>query len=446
MSNPTFDHEIYRIAHPVMQTLVKQAVKAREFQTNFPNLYRELKIIKTVLLQRLMDLLTEKYNQKISLPAEKIKEEVITIVSGRQLLKKVIAYCQVKELYDEDIFLLGHLLNPNELKDIFNELHGIFWEHISRYERNTKLSDFSTKFKEILDKEHCLADLLPCWDIKQLFLDYCKIYIEYHQFNNNKNIKGTNIDQKPTFEEAKAVVNRLNLYDTPLQGSKKSFIEQQGLDGTSKTINLHLNLEEDPENLPALLNKFIYKFMTTRLDVSRNGTDASSKIDNEVVKKIHSLSTTLDEWTNSIEVLKRADAILTALISLIYYDKIFETQIMNGNPHKFEEANYYELTINEISRLENQPFMLNAIDRDRRDSVNFTGMDYLSDLFQTMYELFENDNELKILPSPNSEKFISCGMDGKLYEHTFSKESLSKSLKAMLKKLSPDHLHKIISL
>ena len=48
MSNPVFDHEIYRIAHPVMQKLVKQAVKAREFQATFPNLYNELIRIRDV--------------------------------------------------------------------------------------------------------------------------------------------------------------------------------------------------------------------------------------------------------------------------------------------------------------------------------------------------------------------------------------------------------------
>jgi hypothetical protein len=50
MSNPVFDHEIYRIAHPVMQKLVKQAVKAREFQATFPNLYNELIRIRDVIL------------------------------------------------------------------------------------------------------------------------------------------------------------------------------------------------------------------------------------------------------------------------------------------------------------------------------------------------------------------------------------------------------------
>ena len=118
MSNPVFDHEIYRIAHPVMQKLVKQAVKAREFQATFPNLYNELIRIRDVILRQLVNLLTEKYKERKSLPIEQIKIEVEIIVFGRQLLNHVMGYCQTRQLVDEDIFLLNHLL-PSTLTLFF---------------------------------------------------------------------------------------------------------------------------------------------------------------------------------------------------------------------------------------------------------------------------------------------------------------------------------------
>jgi hypothetical protein len=97
MSKPVFDHEIYRIAHPVMQKLVKQAVKAREFQATYPHLYNELMNIRALILRQLINLLTEKYKEKTSLDAQQIRIEVEMIVIGRQLLNHVMGYCQTKK-------------------------------------------------------------------------------------------------------------------------------------------------------------------------------------------------------------------------------------------------------------------------------------------------------------------------------------------------------------
>ncbi|MCU4578463.1 hypothetical protein KTJ34_13620 [Acinetobacter courvalinii] len=439
MSNPVFDHEIYRIAHPVMQKLVKQAVKAREFQATFPNLYNELIRIRAVILRQLINLLTEKYKERTSLHAEQIKIEVEMIVIDRQLLHYVMGYCQTRQLVVEDIFLLNHLLQPDELTSIFEELYCIFWADIKSYEEWTQFPNFSTNLKRILNEKYFLPDLLPFWDIKSLFIDYLKVYIEYHNFKNSKDIKGTNITREPTFNEVRDVIKRLQIYGTPLQKSTKSFIGCSSLDANlppSKFINLHLNLEEDVSNLPVLLSKFIHEFMATRLDNQRNGTDTQPIIDNKVSEKIHSLSIILDDCANSLEVLKRADAILTALISLIYYDKIFETKIIKGNIQQFESANYSKFMLSEIHSSANQTIIENAINQDRRHSINHTGMDYFSDLFQTLYELLENDKDIKIIGHKKATTFITCGMRDILYEHIFSKASLSKGLDAMVEKLS----------
>lgn len=448
MSNPIFDHEIYRIAHPVMQKLVKQAVKAREFQATYPNLYSELIRIRAVILRQLINLLTEKYKERTSLDAKQIKIEVEMIVFGRQLLNHVMGYCQTKQLFAEDIFLLKHLLQSNELTYIFEELSCIFWENINRYEELTQFQNFSKNFKEILNEEYFLPDLLPLWNIKSLFLDYLKIFIEYHNFKSSKNIKGTNITRYPTEKEVLDAIKRLVIYDTPIQNSTKSFIEHSQKDSNllaSKFINLHLNLEEDVSNLPVLLSKFIYQFMAARLDKQRNGTDTQPEIDNKLAEKIHNLSIILDDCINSLEVLKRADAILTALISLIYYDKIFETKIIKGEIQEFESANYSKFMLSEIHAPANQTIVENAINQDRRHSINHSGDDYFSDLFHTLYELLESDKDIKIIEPKKASTFITCGMRDILYEHTFSKTSLSKGLDAMVGKLSPK-LAEILSL
>ncbi|MHA3091019.1 hypothetical protein [Acinetobacter brisouii] len=440
MSKPVFDHEIYRIAHPVMQKLVKQAVKAREFQATYPHLYNELMNIRALILRQLINLLTEKYKEKTSLDAQQIKIEVEMIVIGRQLLNHVMGYCQTKKMLAEDIFLLKHLLQQNELTYIFEELSCIFWKNINKYEQWTQFPNFSIKLREILNEEYFLPDLLPLWNIKSLFLDYLKIFIEYHNFKNSKNIKGINITRDPTANEVWSVIKRLQIYGTPLQNSTKSFIEHSGIDGNlppSNFINLHLNLEEDVSNLPVLLSKFIHQFMAARLDKQRNGTDTQPVIDNKVSEKIHNLSIILDDCINSLEVLKRADAILTALISLIYYDKIFETKIIQSNIQAFESANYSKFMLSEIHDPVNQTIIENAINQERRNLINHTGCDYFSDLFHTIYELLENDKDIKIIEPKNVTTFITCGMNDIPYEHIFSKASLSKGLDAMVEKLSP---------
>lgn len=448
MSNPIFDHEIYRIAHPVMQKLVYQAVKVREFQAIFPNLYSELVRIRAVILRELIDLLTEKYKERTSLDAEKIRHEILTIVVDRQLLNHVMGYCQTKELITEDIFLLNRLLEPNELRSIFEQLYSIFWEYIQKYEEFTQLPNFSTNFKAVLNQKYFLPDLLPLWDIKSLFLDYLKVYIQYHNFKNSKDVKGTNITREPTDKEAYGVLKRLKTYDIPLQKSTKSFIGNSTLDPnplSSNFINLHLHLEEDIRNIPALLSKFIHQFMSTRIDYERKGTDAQIVIENNLREKIHNLSIILDDCTNSLEVLKRADAILTALISLIYYDEVFETKIIKGNIQAFESANYCKLVINEVHDPANQTILANSINTARSDSVNHTGSDHFSNLFNTLYELLEKDEDIEIIETKKPTTFITCHMRDTLYEHVFSKASLSKGLDAMVGKLSLE-LAEIINL
>ena len=64
MSKPVFDHEIFRIAHPVMQKLIQQAVQSKEFQATFPDLYVYLEHVIIQIGINLKDQLIAKYQER----------------------------------------------------------------------------------------------------------------------------------------------------------------------------------------------------------------------------------------------------------------------------------------------------------------------------------------------------------------------------------------------
>jgi hypothetical protein len=137
MSKPIFDHEIFRIAHPVMQKLIQQAVQSKEFQANFPDLYVYLEhvIIQTGI--NLKHQITVKYKEKTTLSATVIKENVETILLDRRLLDHVVGYCQTHELYLADEYLIHDLLQHYEIVSMYNQAYIFFWDKIKEYEKRS---------------------------------------------------------------------------------------------------------------------------------------------------------------------------------------------------------------------------------------------------------------------------------------------------------------------
>lgn len=169
MSEKTFDHEIYRIAHPVMRKLIQQAIQASEFQAIFPKFYEELIATKEKILSQLRSVLTEIYIKRTLMPTDNIKCEVETIIFGRRLLDHVLAYCHNKKTYAEDEFLLQNLVLPEELKSIYDQLYTFFWEQVKQYEKLTGMPDYAIEFKNYLRKNELkLPNLLLDWDAKIL--------------------------------------------------------------------------------------------------------------------------------------------------------------------------------------------------------------------------------------------------------------------------------------
>lgn len=444
MSEKTFDHEIYRIAHPIMRKLIKQAVQARELHVIFPNFCQELMTIKAEMLKQLISFLTEKYRQKTSMPLESIKTEIETIVFGRRLLDHVLAYCQNQELYAEDEFLLRDLLLSHELKSMYDNLYSFFWTQIQQYEKLTGIPDYAIEFKNYLRKNELkLPNLLLVWDAQILFIDYLKIYIQYHDYKNSK-IKKTSITHEPTLDEAKQVLTPLFKYPSPLPTYNNSFIGE-----SSNFVCLNLNLDENPRKLPEIMADFLYQFQVQKLDHDRQGTNAQLPINSVLLMKIHELRNILDNLTNSLPKLNRADEVLTALISLIYFDSVFEKKVLEGDAKKLEYHNLAKLSLQSYFDPSSPDYetKIQIINHHRYSSINTSNYDYFASLMQILQAILQKDDQVKVtLSEPGAKDFtLTCSLDGSVYEHKISEASLKKRIEAMVEKLSPN-LAEIISL
>lgn len=443
MSEKTFDHEIYRIAHPIMRKLIKQAVQTREFHVIFPNFYEELMTIKAEILKQLISFLNEKYTQKTSMPLEKIQTEIETIIIDRRLLDHVLAYCQNQESYVKDEFLLKNLLLPDELKSIFNQLHTLFWQQVKQYEKITGMPDHAIEFKKYLHKNELnLPNLLLSWDSKSLFIDYLKIYIQYHDYKNSK-IKKIKITHEPSLEEAKQVLKSLFKYPSPLPTYNNSFIGE-----SSNSVCLNLNLDENPRKLPEIMVDFLYQYQAQKLDHDRQGTNAQLPANSVLLMKIHEMRNILDNLTNSLPRLNRADEILTALICLIYYDLVIVQKVLQGDVQKFENLNLAKLSLESYLDPSSPDYATNLqiLNHNRYSSLNTSTCDYFANFMQTLQATLQADEQLKVKSSKQNVKnfTLTCSLDGSIYEHKISEASLKKRLDAMIEKLSPN-LAEIIS-
>lgn len=435
MSEKTFDHEIYRIAHPVMRKLIQQAIQAREFQAIFPKFHKELMTIKEKILKQLISVLTEIYKERTSMFTDNIKCEVETIIFGRRLLDHVLAYCQNKEIYAEDEFLLQNLLLSDELKSIYDQLYTFFWEQVKQYEKLTGMPDYAIEFKNYLRKNELkLPNLLLSWDAKILFIDYLKIYIQYHDYKNSK-VKKTKISQEPTFEEAKQVLKPLDKYPSPLPTYNSSFIGE-----SSNFVCLNLNLDENPKKLPEIMADFLYQFQAQKLDHDRQGTNTQLPINSVLLMKIHELRNILDNLTNSLPQLNRADAVLTALISLIYYDLALKEKVLRGNLQEFETSNLVKLSLESYldPSCPDYEAKMQILDNKRYSSINRTDYDCFANLMPILQATLQANDQIKVKPSKQGVKnfTLTCSLEGSIYEHKISEASLKKRVDVMIGKLS----------
>lgn len=456
MSKPVFDHEIFRIAHPVMQKLIQQAVQSKEFQTTFPDLYVYLEQIIIQIRINLKDQLIAKYQEKTTLSATVIQRNVETILFDRRLLDHVVGYCQTHELYLADEYLINDLLQHYEILKLFDQSYAFFWDQIKEYERisnDTYLSE--TLLTHLKNNNLYLPNLFPHWTIEQLFLDYFMIFIDYHKFNNSK-VKNPNITKQPTPQECGSVLSRLFKYNSPLPLYNKSFIDASSYDSEATSpeyLNLNIHLDENFNNLPLIINDFLHHLIARKTDRLRNGFNAVIPINEVQFQKIHQTRSQLDIVVNASSTLKRADTVLSALISLIFYEQVFKSKILKGNPTKFQGINYSKILLEqsnvEIPDVEKATFDL-AIAHDLAECINRNDDYDLTQHMDRLYDLLSNFEDIQISTVPQNAisgkiESIFCTNNGAPHTHKISKNSLKSTVPDTLELLSKK-LSKVINL
>ncbi|MCK4088610.1 hypothetical protein HCY66_00740 [Acinetobacter radioresistens] len=447
MSKTVFDHEIFRIAHPVMQKLIHQAVQSKEFQATFPDLYVYLEQVIIEIGINLKHQLTAKYQEKTCLSATLIQKNIEIILLDRRLFDHVIGYCQTHELYLADEYLISDLLQHYEIVKIFNQSYVFFWDQIKEYERRSNDTSLSKILLIHLKKHNLyLPNLFPHWTIEQLFLDYFMIFIDYHKFNNSK-VKSQNITRQPTAEEAKLALSRLFKYDSPLPAYNKSFIDVSSYDSETTSpeyLNLNIHLDEDLNNLPSIINDFLHHMIARKVDRLRNGLNTAIPINEVQFQKIHQIRNQMDIVVNTTSPLKRADTVLSALISLIFYEQVFKRKILDGDPIKFQGINYAKLLLEhsntKISDAEKATFDL-AMVQDLSECINRSDDYDLAQHMDKLYNLLSSfaDIQMSTVPknaTPSKIESIFCTNNGAPHTHKISKDSLKSTIPDTLELLS----------
>lgn len=439
MSKTVFDHEIFRIAHPVMQKLVAQEVQAKEFQVFFPHLYDYLGEIKKELCDKLSLILSKKHQENFDLSDPEIDDFVTKILFERNLLNHILGYCQTHELYLADEYLINDFLNHNEILDIFKDCHHFFWEKINAYDqlKNSKLPPSEFLATYLNNNNFHLPNLFPNWTIEQLFLDYLTIFIDYHKFSNTK-ATSEYTSKQPTAEEARLVLSRLFKYDSPLPAYNKSFINACSYDLhalSPEYLSLNIHLDENFNNLPSIINDFLHHLLARRLDHLRRGMNVAIPINEVQFHKIHQLRSQMDIVVNATSPLKRADTVLTSLISLIFYEQVFKSKVLDGDQISFQESNLTKILLD--PNLKNSTLAAESL-------IFFDGRaDYGTDqLMCKLYELLSNFKDVLISTEPKNAfphniKKIFCTNSRAPYSHKISKDSLNKTLPNTLELLSP---------
>ena len=448
MSKPVFDHEIFRIAHPVMQKLIQQTVQSKEFQATFPDLYEYLEQVIIQIGINLKDQLIAKYQEKTTLSATVIQKNIETILLDRRLLDHVVGYCQTHELFLADEYLISDLLQHYEILKLFDQSYAFFWDEINEYKRISNDTYLSETLRTHLKNNNLyLPNLFPHWTIEQLFLDYFMIFIDYHKFNNSK-VKNPNITKQPTPEECRLILSRLFKYNSPLPAYNKSFIDASSYDlnaTSAEYLSLNIHLDEDLNNLPSIINDFLHHMVARKVDRLRSGFNKAIPINEIQLQKIHQTRSQLDIVVNASSTLKRADTVLSALISLIFYEQVFKNKILKGNPTKFQGINYSKILLEqsnvEIPDAEKATFDL-AIAHDLAECINRNDDYDLAQHMGKLYDLLSSFEDIQMSTAPQNAisgkiENIFCTNNGAPHTHKISKDSLKSTVPDTLMLLSP---------
>lgn len=418
MAVKTYDHQIYQVAHPLMQKLIQQSINVRKFQVIYPELFGILKKFRDYVANHLYFALKDPIQKHFNYESDdQILNQVNIILFDRRLVDQALGYIQTGKVYLHDEFIVKNILNKEQLTDIFNNLSQDFWDLIitDYAEKITPDENFSAQYietlKRVLDSRRWyLPNLLPAWNIEELLVDYMAIMLKYDKYTNLKknssHQKAGNDTSKsyPTNAETKDCLKKLFLYDQPLLNAKGAFIDfhtDKNGERSSNYFGVNVDLEDRPQNLPAILSEFVWSYASRRIDYYRGGENSSweeGEYLQQMSKTVNQLTEMLDKLINQNSVLDRYDTIFSALLALLYFDGVF-SQMSRQDYKVLEDLNLLEMFrhLNDQLDLDEITIKNIQIEHEQREQILTSLKPYtIDDLIQKIVKLFECSEEVKL--------------------------------------------------
>lgn len=418
MAVKTYDHQIYQVAHPLMQKLIQQSINVRKFQSIYPVLFDYLKKTREKVTEQLILELKGPVQEYFEYKTvNELAEQLEIILLDRRLVDQALGYIQTGKVYLHDEFLVKNILTKQELTDIFNNLSQDFWDLIitDYAEKITPDENFSAQYietlKRVLDSRRWyLPNLLPAWNIEELLVDYMAIMLKYDKYKNLKkkfsHQKAGNDTSKsyPTNAETKDCLKKLFLYDQPLLNAKGAFIDfhtDKNGERSSNYFGVNVDLEDRPQSLPAILSEFVWSYASRRIDYYRGGENGSweeGEYLQQMSKTVNQLTEMLDKLINQNSFLDRYDTIFSALLALLYFDGVF-SQMSRQDYKELENLNLLEMFryLNDQLDLDEITIKNIQIEHEQHERILTSLKPYtIDDLIQKIIKLFECSEEVKL--------------------------------------------------
>ena len=333
MSEKRYEHQIFHIAHPLMQKLIRQAIDVRKFQAIYPELFSMLKGLRDYVAHKLCLALKDPIQKHFDYESDdQLLKQLNIILFDRRLVDQALGYIQTGQVYLHDEFLVKNILTKQELEAIFKEIRLDFWEglvadYAKKIAPDENISEqYIETLKNVLDiRRWYLPNLLPVWSIEQLFVNYMAIALEYDKYKASDDDKSDQVldstkkKQYPTYAETKKCLKRLFLYDQPVLNSKNAFIDfhtDKNGERSSHYFGVNVDLEGTPQSLPSILSEFILSYSSRRIDYFREGKEGGLKEGHDLQqmsKVVNQLTEILDQFTNKGLGIERYTSILSAL-------------------------------------------------------------------------------------------------------------------------------------
>lgn len=427
MAVKRYEHQIYHIAHPLMQKLIRQAIDVRKFQAIYPELFSIMKGLRNYPTNTgLREYVAHKLCLALKDPLQKhfdfesddqLLKQLNIILFDRRLIDQALGYIQTGQVYLHDEFLVKNILTKQQLTDIFEKISLDFWEGLVAVYAKKITSDeniseqYIKTLKKVLDiKGWYLPNLLAAWSIGQLFVDYMSIALEYDKYKATDDdtsyqvLDSTKKKQYPTYAETKKCLKHLFLYDQPVLNSKKAFIDfhtDKNGERSSRYFGVNVGLDDTPQSLPSILSAFVLSYSSRRIDYFREGKEGGLKEGHDLQqmsKVVNQLTEMLDKLINKDSFLDRYDTILSALLALLYFDGVF-SQLSRQDYIELEDLNFIEL-FRHFKYLEDSEERVEInlqTEQEMRQQILTPSTSYtIDDLVQKIVELFEGNEKIKL--------------------------------------------------